>query len=65
MLEDRECFCLPFAHLVAFYGQIGFEVVASDALPPHLAERLAGYRAGRPDVNVIAMRRPPRGRPGP
>jgi N-acetylglutamate synthase-like GNAT family acetyltransferase len=58
MLADEECFCLPFAHLVGFYGEIGFETVAPEALPPHLAARLAAYRRERPNVDVVAMRRP-------
>ena len=58
MLADADCFCLPYAHLVSFYGQIGFEPVAPEALPPHLAARLASYRRERREVSVIAMRRP-------
>jgi pimeloyl-ACP methyl ester carboxylesterase/N-acetylglutamate synthase-like GNAT family acetyltransferase len=57
MLDGRECFCLPFDHLVGFYGEVGFETVPAEALPAHLAARLAGYRAERP--NVIGMRRRP------
>jgi pimeloyl-ACP methyl ester carboxylesterase/N-acetylglutamate synthase-like GNAT family acetyltransferase len=57
MLDDRDCFCLPYAHLGSFYGAIGFARVAPAELPPHLAARLAGYLAERPDV--IAMRRRP------
>lgn len=56
MLAKAECFCLPYAHLESFYGAIGFAPVGPEALPPHLAARLAGYRVERP--NVIAMRRP-------
>jgi predicted N-acetyltransferase YhbS len=56
MLADADCSCLPYAHLVGFYGEIGFEPVPPDALPAHLAARLAAYRRERP--NVIAMRRP-------
>jgi pimeloyl-ACP methyl ester carboxylesterase/N-acetylglutamate synthase-like GNAT family acetyltransferase len=56
LLAEPECYCLPYAHLEAFYGEIGFERVAPAALPPHLAERLAGYQRDRP--HVIAMRRP-------
>lgn len=60
MLADAECFCLPYAHLDSFYGAIGFERVAPEALPPHLAARLETYRRERPGTSVIAMRRPPR-----
>jgi pimeloyl-ACP methyl ester carboxylesterase/N-acetylglutamate synthase-like GNAT family acetyltransferase len=58
MLADEDCFCLPCPRLVGFYGEIGFEPVAPEALPPHLAARLAAYRRERPNVEVIAMRRP-------
>lgn len=56
MLAKAECFCLPYAHLESFYGAIGFAPVGPEALPPHPAARLAGYRVERP--NVIALRRP-------
>jgi pimeloyl-ACP methyl ester carboxylesterase/N-acetylglutamate synthase-like GNAT family acetyltransferase len=59
MLDGRDCFCIPYAHLAGFYGDIGFEAVPPDALPPHLATRLAGYRARTPNVAVIGMRRRP------
>jgi N-acetylglutamate synthase-like GNAT family acetyltransferase len=55
----RDCFCIPYAHLDVFYGEAGFEVVSPDALPPHLAARLAAYQAERPQRPVIAMRRRP------
>jgi N-acetylglutamate synthase-like GNAT family acetyltransferase len=57
LLDERDCFCLPYAHLEGFYGEVGFERVPPEALPPHLAARLGGYLAERP--NVIAMRRRP------
>ena len=55
--EGRDCFCIPYAHLEGFYGEVGFAAVPPDALPPHLATRLAQYRRERPTVAVIAMRR--------
>jgi pimeloyl-ACP methyl ester carboxylesterase/GNAT superfamily N-acetyltransferase len=58
LLEGGPCYCLPFAHLAGFYGEIGFREVAPEDLPPHLARRLAQYRAERPRVDMIAMRRP-------
>ena len=57
MLGPGACYCLPFAHLTGFYGLVGFEEVAAEHLPPHLARRLAEYRE-RPDTSVTAMRRP-------
>jgi N-acetylglutamate synthase-like GNAT family acetyltransferase len=58
MLGPGPCYCLPYAHLTGFYGIIGFEEASPYALPPHLAARLARYRAERPGVDMIAMRRP-------
>lgn len=58
----RECYCVPYSHLVGFYGQIGFVVLDPSAAPAFLAERLADYR--RDGEDVILMRRPPVPRSG-
>jgi GNAT superfamily N-acetyltransferase len=60
-LAGRECYCIPYAHLVDFYGRKGFEVVSPDDSPSSLAERLAGHR--KDGLDVVIMRRPPSGRP--
>ena len=54
-LQDRECYCVPYPHLVGFYGQIGFTVIEPAAAPLFLAERLADYQRNGEDV--ILMRR--------
>ncbi len=54
-LRDRECYCVPYPHLVGFYGQIGFAVIEPAAAPMFLAERLANYQ--RSGEDVILMRR--------
>jgi GNAT superfamily N-acetyltransferase len=51
-----DCWCLPFAHLVGFYGQGGFEVVPDTSAQPFLRERLAGYRATGHDMLVMRRR---------
>jgi GNAT superfamily N-acetyltransferase len=56
-LDGRECYCIPYAHLVAFYRRAGFEVQAPEGAPAFLAERLSGYRAA--GLDVILMRRLP------
>jgi GNAT superfamily N-acetyltransferase len=56
-LGDRECYCVPYPHLVGFYGQIGFVPLEPAAAPAFLAERLAEYR--RSGQDVILMHRPP------
>jgi GNAT superfamily N-acetyltransferase len=54
-LRDRECYCVPYPHLVDFYGQIGFTVFEPAAAPAFLAERIAEYR--RSGQEAILMRR--------
>ena len=55
-LGDRECYCVPYPHLVNFYGQIGFNVLEPAVAPKFLAERVAEYR--RSGQEAILMRRP-------
>jgi GNAT superfamily N-acetyltransferase len=55
-LGDRHCYCLPYSHLVAFYGQIGFAEIVPDAAPAFLAERLEDYTHRR-GLSVTIMER--------
>jgi len=55
-LGGQECYCIPYSHLVAFYGSQGFELQPPELAPVFLAERLAGYRER--GLNVVLMRRP-------
>jgi len=55
-LHDRECYCVPYPHLVGFYAQIGFAVIESSAAPAFLAERLANYRRSGEDVTLMRRR---------
>ena len=53
-LGDRECYCVPYPHLVNFYGQIGFAVL--DLRTRRVSfERVAEYR--RSGQEAILMRR--------
>lgn len=54
-LDDGVAYCLPYAHLQAFYGAVGFQAVGLEALPDFLAQRLRGY-LGEGQA-IIAMRR--------
>jgi hypothetical protein len=54
-LEGRQSFCLPYAHLVTFYGAARFVVAGKAALPEFLAQRLSLYSAQGKDI--LAMRR--------
>jgi GNAT superfamily N-acetyltransferase len=55
-LNGRECYCVPYAHLVHFYGQIGFVEISPDAAPAFLSSRVAEYK--RRSLSVLVMVRP-------
>jgi GNAT superfamily N-acetyltransferase len=44
-LGESSCYCIPYAHLVQFYSQIGFDVIEITLAPPFLKERLESYQA--------------------
>jgi GNAT superfamily N-acetyltransferase len=52
-LCKRECYCVPYAHLTGFYGQIGFVEVTTGATPSFLAKRLTEYRRRALDVAIL------------
>ncbi len=54
-LGDRDCYCVPYSHLPAFYGQIGFKEITPESAPPFLAARLNDYE--QRGLNVILMAR--------
>jgi GNAT superfamily N-acetyltransferase len=43
-LGDEPCYCVPYAHLVAFYGQAGFAEYPLGRAPAFLVERIGTYR---------------------
>jgi GNAT superfamily N-acetyltransferase len=43
-LDGRGCFCIPYAHLVDFYGEIGFRVIEPAKAPTFLRLRLERYQ---------------------
>jgi GNAT superfamily N-acetyltransferase len=55
-IGEQECYCIPYTHLIDFYGCEGFAVLASEQAPAFLAARLAKYRAA--GLDVVIMRRP-------
>jgi GNAT superfamily N-acetyltransferase len=57
-LGGEECYCVPYTHLITFYGVAGFGATREDIAPPFLQERLVGYRAR--GLDVLLMRRPRR-----
>ncbi len=42
-IDLTDCYCLPYRHLIKFYGSIGFEVIDAKNAPSFLTERLKGY----------------------
>jgi GNAT superfamily N-acetyltransferase len=58
VLDRRECYCIPYAHLVGFYGQAGFRVRGPGDAPAFLAERLARYQARGDGRAYLLMHRP-------
>jgi len=55
-LDGGVSYCLPYSHLVRFYGSASFEPASPDNLPHFLRERLAAYLAR--GQSIIAMSRP-------
>ena len=55
-LGTTPCYCIPFSHLIAFYGQVGFIELPVAAAPAHLQARVVEYQARGRDV-VLMLRR--------
>jgi N-acetylglutamate synthase-like GNAT family acetyltransferase len=54
-IQNVDCYCLPFAHLIPFYQRQQFQLIDDESLPVFLAQRLASYHQnGR---NIVPMRR--------
>jgi GNAT superfamily N-acetyltransferase len=51
--EGRRCYCIPYTHLVHFYGQIGFVEIATAAAPTFLSSRVAEYKHHSLDVLIM------------
>ena len=54
-LNAGTTYCLPYSHLAAFYGAIGFITVDQATLPKFLQERQFGYVSS--GIGTIAMSR--------
>ncbi len=54
-LGPRECYCVPYAHLERFYGQVGFTRADPGGAPEFLIERVSQYRGE--GLDVILLRR--------
>jgi predicted N-acetyltransferase YhbS len=56
-LGQLECYCIPYAHLIDFYGRVGFVPLTAREAPAFLAERLARYRQRGTACEFLIMRR--------
>jgi hypothetical protein len=53
---DEPCYCVPYAHLEAFYARAGF-VLIEEGFPDFLRARAVDYRAK--GLSVPVMKRKP------
>jgi hypothetical protein len=56
IIDMKDCYCIPYKHLKAFYGQIGFEEISPAEAPSFLAERLTKYSANGLGVMVMKVK---------
>jgi N-acetylglutamate synthase-like GNAT family acetyltransferase len=56
-LGSSECFCCPYAHLVGFYGGIGFKVMDLADAPDFLRSRVRGYQQRGDGKEYLLMHR--------
>ena len=53
----QKTLCLPYAHLVSFYGTIGFKQIHNESAPQFLQERLKQTQVNYPATELIIMSR--------
>lgn len=56
--EQKDYYCIAFAHLAEFYGRIGFTAINKTEAPAFLQERLEEYRAKDNGLEFVIMKRP-------
>lgn len=56
-LGESACYCIPYAHLVQFYSQGGFDVIEPSQAPQFLKERLESYQARGDGRKYLLMHR--------
>ncbi len=57
-IRNVDCYCMPYEHLVDFYGKIGFTQIPDGKAPQFLQERLQRVRDGKDGKKYIIMMRP-------
>ena len=58
LLSERKIikiYCIPYAHLEFFYGQIGFRRISSNEAPKFLQDRLKKMQLNHPQNSYILM----------
>lgn len=55
VIDESECWCIPFARLANFYSRIGFRVCEGGDIPLFLADRRKKYTTG--GKKVVIMKR--------
>ncbi|HEY9585188.1 MAG TPA: GNAT family N-acetyltransferase [Candidatus Paceibacterota bacterium] len=58
VLEGKECFAIPYAHLEGFYRQAGFKKIEDREAPKFLEERVACYREKHQERGYIIIKKP-------
>jgi N-acetylglutamate synthase-like GNAT family acetyltransferase len=56
-LDGKNCFCIPYAHLVGFYRGIGFHVIEAAKAPTFLRLRLERYQNRGDGKEYLIMHR--------
>lgn len=44
LIQEVDCYCLPYSHLVKFYEKIGFEIIEIKKAPMFLQKRIEKYK---------------------
>ena len=54
LLNKGPSYCLPYSHLVGFYGSASFETASPNQVPAFLRDRLAVYLARGQDIITMS-----------
>lgn len=52
-IGSRRCCCVPFTHLMGFYGKVGFRAADLEKAPGFLRDRIASYRRAGMEVTLM------------
>lgn len=56
VLASHTIYCFPFSHLVGFYQQAGFALVATEDAPPGIADKFLRYLNNGKDICLMQHR---------